>query len=170
VAFFTKDPIGVVEQALKQRGWKYHKPDPLAILTGVKSRRSHLILVRHDAERKTLLFLFAPTDRNDAPLHVHSSRGHSQEQIGGVSEILAHRNFTMLLGSFERDATDGELRYRIAIPYRDTNLSTQQAQWCIDIGIGSLDRMIPKIEDFLSGKLSLEEALELGEGRGPMEV
>jgi hypothetical protein len=65
-------------------------------------------------------------------------------------------NYQIVLGCFERDERDGEIRFRIAIPYRDTNLTVEQVNWCIEIAIGTMDAFMPEIENVVgSGRMTV---------------
>jgi len=168
LGLFSGDALSVVEKALSGRAWKYKKENDAMIQTAVGSKRDYFIVIRVEKERKTALFHFAPLDRDDKLLRVHAALGHSREQVDGVCQLIAHLNFRALLGSLERDFTDGEMRFRISVPYRDGSLTVDQANWCLDVGVGYLDSVIPKIERFLGGRLSLEEVI--GEKGTTMEV
>lgn len=168
LGLFSGDALSVIEKALAGRGWKYKKESDGAIQTGISSKRDYFIVVHAEKERKTAVFLFVPLDRDDKLLRVHVAHGHSREQVAGVCEIITHLNFSALLGCLARDFSDGELRFRIAVPYRDTSLTVDQVNWCLDVGVGYLDSVVPKIERYLGGRLSLEEAI--GEKGPTMEV
>lgn len=180
------DPTDEVERALKKRAWKYLKVDDQTIITGVgglPSGYTYFISIRHEGERKTVLFLFNPLEKDSAHafqsaaagrppvMRVHPTAGHSGEQVAGVCEILMHRNYGIVLGNFERDCRDGEIRFRIPLPYCDTNLTVEQVNWCIEMATSTLEMTMPRIEGFLSGRITFEEAMGGGSGgRPPMMV
>jgi hypothetical protein len=82
-------------------------------------------------------------------LRVHTGAGHTDTQVAQVCAALMDFNYGLLLGSLERDANDGEVRLRIAIPYRDASPTAEQVNWCIDIGIGSLLEAMTKIDEIV---------------------
>ncbi|MEM4723668.1 MAG: hypothetical protein QXP01_01490, partial [Candidatus Hadarchaeum sp.] len=54
--------VKVVKRALDSKGWKYLQVDSATILTGVMTPAQHayFITIRHEEDRKTMLFLFNP--------------------------------------------------------------------------------------------------------------
>ncbi len=157
--FGRQDPLDVVEEALKRRGWKYQRLDAQTILTGVvtASQRFYFIAIRHESDKRTVLLLFNPlrgaaqaiqalTAGRPPILRIHPDEGYSGQQVAEVCEKLMHQNYRIVLGCFERDERDGEIRFRIAIPYRDTNLTVEQVNWCIDIGVHTLEAAMSEIE------------------------
>lgn len=164
--FGKRDPMAAAEEALKKRGWKFDRMDAETLLAGVRTAFEHhyLISIRHDVDRKTVLFLLNLLNRpagfiqaiaaGHLPfLRVHSAVGHSQEQVAGVCKVLMEENYRLVLGNFERDEKDGEIRFRIALPYRDTNLTVEQVNWCIDIAVGTLEVVMPKIEEAIGAEV-----------------
>ncbi|MCD6352253.1 MAG: YbjN domain-containing protein [Armatimonadetes bacterium] len=175
----AKDPMDVVEQALKERGWVYDRRDEETVTTGCHTSRDgkYGIIIRHEAGRKTILFLFVPMVADDAGealsgmlsgrmpfFQVHEAVGHTPDQIGDACKVLMHMNYRLLLGNLERDHRDGEIRYRIALPYRDAALTVEQVNWCIDIGLGTMDDLMPRLRAFLQGEISLEDAAGIRPG------
>jgi hypothetical protein len=163
--FFKSDPLEVVEGVFKKRNWKSTRMDDQTILTGVglSPARVFLLSIRHEPERKTVVFLcnflHGPAQAMQAVaagqppvLRVHRDAGYTSQQVSGVCELLLHLNFEMLLGSFERDNADGEIRFRVSLPYRDIRLSSEQVNWCIDIITISLDNGMRKMEELLGWK------------------
>jgi hypothetical protein len=175
------DPMGVVENALKARSWKYVRSDDATVMTGVHLPSGWFcgIAARNEAARKTVLFIFSPIKESEAAVQamsagripffkLHPAAGHTAEQVAGACALLMFRNYRMLLGNFERDHTDGEVRFRVALPYRDTTLTLDQVHWCMEIALESLVVTLPRLEGFLNGSLSLEAAM--GEASAPMVV
>jgi hypothetical protein len=168
---FRHDPMSVVEGALKERNWRYMRSSAGGILTGVgEDGRSVTIAIMNDEERKTLLFQMHPTVGREASLlsgimsgrppfmRVHVTAGITAAQVAHVCEMLLDRNSQMLLGSFDRNASSGELRLRIALPYRDGPVTMEQVSWCVDIGAQSTYMVMLEIEKITGrGSVQLEE-------------
>ncbi len=161
---FKTDPLDTIEGALKKRNWRYLRLDEETIMTGVAlaPTKVYSLSVRHDPERKTVVFLCSPLNSpldalkaiasgRPPVMRVHPDAGHAQGQVAAVCNCLLNLNYGMLLGNFERDETDGEIRFRVAVPYRDARLSSEQACWCIDVTMLSIEHGMQKIEEILSG-------------------
>jgi len=180
--FGKKVEISTIEKCLKEKGWKYLKVDDNTIFTGTgtPTGRFYGISVRLLTEKQTVLFLFNPLKRRvdileaigtgSGFLKFHANEGHSSEIVAHACEILSHWNFGLVLGNFERDQTDGEIRYRVAVPYRDGQLTCDQFHWCIVVSIGTMDMLLPKLEALVEGRLSFEEVLGEGRPEGPRMV
>lgn len=166
--------MGVGERALNERNWKFQRPDDRTIITGVRTLagRQYIIVIRHEVEKQTMVLLFVPLSGEEGPpqerrVRLHPMVGWTEDQLAGAGRILLHYNYRIVLGGFEVDANDGELRFRIALPYRDAKLTTKQVNWCIDIATGTLDVFMPKLEGFLNGTLSVDDAIAARRGPGP---
>ncbi len=157
---FGKKPMEIVEAVLKARAWKYGRLDNDTIITGFGTPLGNCFLsVRYDQERKTLLFLFNPVKAalgafealaaGQAPfLQIHEKSGHSEEQVNKLNEFLLHQNYRLLLGAFERDASDGEIRYRVSLPFPDGSPTSQQVNWCIDMGSSTVIKTMQELGAF----------------------
>jgi hypothetical protein len=73
-----------------------------------------------------------------------------------VYELLLDKNHQMLLGRFERNAQNGELRFNIAVPYRDSEFTRGILNWCLRIGPGTVDELMPEIEAAAAGSRAKE--------------
>lgn len=173
--FGKTDPMSVVQQALDARHWKYQRVDSETIVTGVNTPLGSrfLLVFRHETDKQTVVLLVnevgdptamlqAISQGNLPVLQVHVNRGHTEQQIAGVCQILLHQNYRMVLGAFERDARDGEIRFSIALPYRNSSLTQEQVNWSLEIAVSSFEIGVSKVKGFLAGSLSLNQALESG--------
>lgn len=161
-SFFTKEPIAAVAEALTKRGFKFHQPDSKTIICSFGGAESILMIVKDEEEKKSLLFLFIPMKGSLHPLaeivsgrmslfRIHTNAGYTSDQVAKTCEFLMQQNYEMFLGAFERDASDGEIRLRVALPYRDCSPTRDQAGWCIDTGLMCLVHGIVEINR-LTGK------------------
>ena len=176
--FGKGDPMDAVEEAMKRRGWRYERMDKQTIVTGVTTARNnrYFILIRHEEDRRTVLFLFTPvSDESGGGMlgrvgpglrGIHTSGGYTSEQVSQACQLLMHHNYRILLGNFERDNSDGEVRYRIAIPYRDSTFTAEQVNWAIDAAIPTMDTYLERVDSFLKGRMPFEEAAGSGAGAG----
>jgi hypothetical protein len=169
--WFKSDVMSVVESALKKRSWKYARTGEDSLLTGVGSPAGSVLMSIHNEEaRKTLLFLMNPTTGEPSMhavmagvppyLRIHAKAGHSGAQVAQVCELIADFNYDLLLGSVERDASDGQVRLRVTLPYRDASVTVEQVSWCIDVGAATLFTALGKIQEVL-GATSAQPIMEI---------
>ncbi|MCS7239464.1 MAG: YbjN domain-containing protein [Thermoguttaceae bacterium] len=151
-------PTDIVAQTLAKRSWRFLRVSDTMIITGAVIPPSRcLIVFTDDQKRKTLCIFFFDLDtaREDtgpigqgflqANFKVHENEGHTQEQVNKVCERLMAENFRILLGRFERDPEDGEIRFSIALPYRNRRPTVAQIDWCINMGLETVTRVMPQI-------------------------
>lgn len=156
------DPLKSVEDAMEKCNWNFHRIDDETIMSGVNTGdRNFIIVIRHDKKRESILFFFHPAKESTQVLQalradrvpflcVHSNAGHTEQQVADVCQFLLQHNYQMVLGNFERDPRDGEIRFRIALPYRNNSVTTEQANWCLEIGTISADNGMEKVEQLLA--------------------
>jgi hypothetical protein len=166
--FPQKHPLKVVEEALRRRKVKYQRMSDDLVLSGfLLDDVTYMLAIRSDLERKTLIFLVNPTRSpenklqtigagSDPMLRVHTAAGQTEEQVNRVCELLLHTNYEMLLGNLERDRSDGEIRFRVALPYRDKDVSVEQVDWCVDIAVASCARAVGQILEIIGGPGGME--------------
>ncbi len=151
-------PIQVVERALQTRRWKFHRLNDHMVLTGVRTSQGlYLISFLHHEDKRTLSVLMSVLLSNleEALDHLHRGKlpvfcihrdaGHSSDQVAVACERLMAKNYEVVLGRFERDPRDGEIRFGMALPYRDSPVTVDQINWAIDIGTSTLDIVLPEI-------------------------
>lgn len=151
-------PLDVVERALAKREWRFLRPNDAMVLSGTTTPPyAWVVAFSDDQKRRTLLIHFVSlnldTDESELEggglqaqsLKVHESLGHSPELVARVCERLLAENFRLVLGRFERDPDDGEIRFAITLPYRNRVPTTAQIDWCITIGLQTVGLVMPQI-------------------------
>lgn len=166
--FFNKDPLNVVEESLKRRDLKYARLGREALVVGIGGSDGHfLIVITNEESKKTLLFMISPLREAIGTLQaigaggipvmrVHASAGHSPELVARVCEYLLGKNYQLALGSLERDASDGEIRMRVAFPYRDSMPTEEQVGWCLEIGISTTIAAMHELNGLLGARKPME--------------
>lgn len=158
-----KDVLEVVEARLKAQDWKYTRADERTILTGFRAGAGAvLIQFRNEPGKRALLLManalpsagnvFAAMEAGRLPvLCVHTKAGYSEQQVQRVCESLLARNYRYAVGGFERDPSDGEIRFRIGLPYRDSLPTEDQIEWCLG---AAAEAMAELMRDLGSGGAS----------------
>ena len=82
------------------------------------------------------------------------------ERRGAVAELLTRSNYELVLGNFEMDVDDGEIRFRSGLSFRGIPLSPVMIHNAIAPAVGSMERFIPGIINVMQGKDSPAEAIE----------
>lgn len=163
-----KDPLDVVESRLKAQGWKYARVDERTIVTGFRAGTGGVLLhFRNEAGKRVLLLManglpdaasaFAALEAGRPPvLCVHTKVGYSEPQVQRLCENLLERNYRFAVGGFERDPSDGEVRFRIGLPYRDSLPTEEQIEWCIAATAEAMSELLRDLAGQAAGKAGLE--------------
>ena len=121
-------------------GWTYrHLPGRQGIEAGVEGEHGRYVvvaLVDGDEIFRILTFLDG---------RVPEARRRE------VTEFVARANYGLLLGNFEFDVNDGELRYKSSIDLEDSTLSQAQFRNLLFGSLAALDRYLPHLQRVMQG-------------------
>ncbi len=82
----------------------------------------------------------------------------SQDKIDLISKFLTKINYGRMIGNFELDMNDGEIRYKVSLNYEDIELTNTIIHNIVSTCIPSMDMITPVIGGLVYGNLTLEEA------------
>lgn len=81
-----------------------------------------------------------------------------------VAEFLTRANFGMIIGNFELDFVDGEIRYKTSIDVEDDSLSFALIKKLVYANVTMMDEYLPGIRSVIEGDVSPEDAIARVEG------
>lgn len=81
-----------------------------------------------------------------------------------MAEFLTRANYGLLIGNFEMDFSDGEIRYKSSIDVEDDRLSPALVKNIVYANVLTMDRYLPGIMKVLYADVTPAEAIELIEG------
>ena len=84
--------------------------------------------------------------------------------IDVTAEFLTRVNYSMNIGNFEMDYSDGEIRYKTAVLCSDTVPTYSQVKDAIYLNIITLERYCDALTMVLYGMITPEAAIKLLEG------
>lgn len=118
-----------------QRGWKYQRDFDLNVIhlpfSGDNGQWVHI--VSHNPEyRLTLGYSLLPSE---VP----------EDRRVAVAELLAAINYGMMLGCFEIDTNDGEVRYRTSLLHESDLLCDKTFEHMLIVNFSATDRYLPAI-------------------------
>lgn len=76
------------------------------------------------------------------------------------AEFLTRVNYSRIIGNFEMDFDDGEVRYKTSLDYQDINVNSTVIGNLINANIVSMDKAIPSILGLIYGSLEIEDAVK----------
>jgi hypothetical protein len=73
-------------------------------------------------------------------------------------EYLTRINYGLIIGNFEMDFDDGEIRYKTSIDVEDDPLTPALIRPVIYVNLLNMDRFLPGLEAVLTGELTPQAA------------
>lgn len=80
-----------------------------------------------------------------------------------VAEYLMRANYGLVVGNFEMDFDDGEVRFRTGIDVEDDRLSEALTRALIYSNWVTMDRYLPGLQAVVRGEMAPNEAIEMAE-------
>jgi hypothetical protein len=77
----------------------------------------------------------------------------------GVVEFIARANYNMIIGNFEIDMSDGEIRYKTSIDIEGGTLTQMMCKNLVYANVTTMDRYFPGLAAVISGAQTPAEAV-----------
>jgi hypothetical protein len=87
-----------------------------------------------------------------------------QDKRVAVAEFLSRANYGLIIGNFELDWSDGEVRYKTSIDVEGDHLSPALVKQMVYANVVMMDRYLPGIMQVMYGAASPAEAVAKIEG------
>jgi hypothetical protein len=81
-----------------------------------------------------------------------------------IAEFIARANFGMIIGNFELDFTDGEIRYKTSIDVEGANLTFLQVKRLVYANVMMMDQYLPGIISVIDSDVEPKDAIAQIEG------
>lgn len=81
-----------------------------------------------------------------------------------IAEFIARANFDMIIGNFELDFNDGEIRFKTSVDARGDRLTPAMVSQMVYANVTAMDQYLPGLEAILAQNVSPAEAIALVEG------
>ncbi len=134
-------------------GWKYRRlPGHDALEMGVAGEHgTYRLVVVVDGERSIVRFLTFLEGK--AP----------ETRRREVMEYLTRANYGLLLGNFEIDLGDGEVRFKVAADIEGIGFSYEQYQSTLYVSVAMMDRYYPGLQKVVQGSADAAAAVSEAE-------
>lgn len=147
-----------VIEYLESEGWPFEEvagePEPV-LRTGFQGRNGTWLCYCHARPtHKQLLFYSSLTER--AP---ESSRM-------AVAEFLTRANWGLMIGNFELDLRDGQVRFKTSIQLEETPLAVDMVRMLVLNNVVVMDRYLPGLQTVMLGDATPEAAIAAVEAAG----
>ncbi|PIE20092.1 MAG: hypothetical protein CSA66_01585 [Proteobacteria bacterium] len=126
--------------------------DPPGFRAGYQGDHGHFILFAQVREEHEQLVFYSLTP-DDVP----------EGRRAAVGELFNRLNYGLVVGNFEIDYDDGEIRYRSAGDFEGVEPTTRAIKNLVHANILSFDRWAPVIEEVIAGTRTPKEAIAAAE-------
>lgn len=87
-----------------------------------------------------------------------------EEKRSTMAEFLTRANYGLLIGNFEMDFSDGEIRYKTSVDFEGERASSALIQNLVYANVWAMDRYLPGIMSTIYGDVSPAQAIARVEG------
>jgi len=134
--------------------WKYHKLEDQTILRLGFSGDNGSWRCYAQAKEEDDRFVFYSMLDAKVP----------EDKRPAMAEFLTRANYGLVIGNFEMDYSDGEVRYKTSIDVEDDRLSTALVKNLVYANVFLMDRYFPGIMKVMYADIPPAEAIEAIEG------
>jgi hypothetical protein len=140
--------IEMIEQVLVEDDWHYERDEERdVVMLGVKCRNASLRLAFDAKEDKGVVVLYGLIDGR-VP----------QQKLVEAAEFITRANYGLLVGNFEMDYGDGEVRFKVSVDVEGAELTPTMIRNMINYCVVTLNRYYPGLMGVLFGNLDPAEA------------
>ncbi len=131
---------------LEAAGWKFTRHDNKQIVT--------MVMQGDDLPMNLLLHV-----REKHVLYLRSLLPFTIPEDKRIDVIIACNaiNYKLINGNFELDMSDGELSFRIAMPYSGADLSPEQVNYMVEVASSTVDEYNDKLLMLIKDMLSIQD-------------
>jgi hypothetical protein len=152
--------LDIAEQFFHDEDWEYQRLEPRGILrmgfTGDSGNWLCFAQAR-DAQRQIAFYSICP-------LRVPEARRMH------VAEFLARANYGLVIGNFEQDWDDGEVRYKTSLDVEDCELSGTLFSHIVYANVTTMDRYLPGLIAVIAGSQTPSDAVSAAESAGEPDL
>lgn len=144
--------INEIATFLKKKGFEpqvMNTRKPACRLKYVNNSLEYTCYIAVEYEISTLLFYFIP------PIKVEED-----DLLLPVAEYVTRANYGMLFGNFEMDFSDGEVRYKKTIAWRETPVAMSEILDALESGVSMWGMYLPGLMLIIYEGVSPEEAID----------
>jgi hypothetical protein len=146
--------VDVVRQFLEEDGWRYYpQEDSDDLFLDISARNGVFTCYARPREDKEQFVFYVM-----CPVKAPENKRHA------ISEFLSRVNYGLIIGNFELDFRDGEIRYKTSIDVEEGTLTPPMVGTLIMIGVSMMDRYLPGIMSVIYGGVLPDVAVAKIEG------
>lgn len=143
--------LDIAEHFFITDDWEYQRLEPRGILrmgfTGDNGNWLCFLQAR-EAQRQIAFYSICPLRVPEAKRLL-------------VAEFLARANYGLVIGNFEQDWDDGEVRYKTSLDVEDSELSVTLLSHIVYANVTTMDRYLPGIVAVIAGSQGPSDAVSV---------
>lgn len=83
----------------------------------------------------------------------------TKSKLQAIAEFITKTNYGMIIGNFELDFKDGEIRYKTSIDVEDETLTSTLIKQLVFTNVAMMDKYLPGIRSIIEDNESPDEAI-----------
>lgn len=147
--FFNLPLFDILTEFFNEDGWVYKEIEHRRVVAlgieGKNGRFDCYVISREDEKQVTVYSIF--------PVKVPDYKRQS------ISDFVTRANYGMVIGNFEMNFYDGEIRYKTSLDVDGDRLTPALVKHLIYTNVASMDKFLPGIMSIIYGNISPEEAI-----------
>lgn len=148
--------LDAVQQFLEEDDWPYSLMDERPVYkTGFEGKNGQFTCYAQErAEQQQFVFY------SIFPVRV------PENKLNELSEFMTRANYGMIIGNFELDYVDGEVRYKTSVDVEDVDLVEPLVRHMMYANVLTMDKYFPGLMRVLYAGISPADAVSEVENRG----
>ncbi len=139
----------IVEEFFESNEWHYSQIENESILTmGVSGKNG-----------KWTCYAQAKEDQEQFVFYSVCPVNASEDKLDALGEFITRANYGLIIGNFELDYNDGEIRYKTSIDVEGDRLSRALLEQLVYANLTITDRYLPGVMAVLYGDVAPEAAI-----------
>lgn len=142
----------VVAGWFREDDWKFESDEErLLVRTGINGENGKFRMYAHVHNENLVVHSISPTEVPESKRDL-------------ICEYLTRANYGMVIGNFEMDWSDGEVRYKTSFKLKDGLVAPWMVNHLVYVNCAMMDKYYPGMMSVLYGDVSPEEAVRQVEG------
>ena len=147
-----------IEELFHREKWRYHKRGERTYSFGFRGENNRYDFWAFISESGSVLSVYSVL-----PLCA------TEKRMGDVAEYLHRANYDMMVGNFEMDFRDGEVRFKVTTDFNGIKPDLDHLDRIIDCCLAMSDRYLTGIGLILFRNYTPQQAISVAEGGGKAE-
>ena len=144
----------LVEEFFREDNWRFARMDDDTVLTLDVTGKNGRWLCYARAREEQQQFVFYSV----CPVNTPPNKRHA------MAEFVCRANYGMVMGNFEFDFRDGEVRFKTSIDVENAELTPPLIKNMVYVNIAMMDKYFPGMMAIIYGNTLPEDAIEEIEG------